>query len=175
MTEFVVVPCVLLNGNLEDFRLGVHKITPNKFTKGGNFVKEEKNKDLESMEDICKKLGYALRQQWTFMEQEKVEKIKMLDGMEDIYEKLGYALGQHLIPNGCWHCMIEQHRLDETMPFCRKSLEFEKKELIAFKPFDYLHCYQNEWIDHLWPAECKGFIETLAVEVNGREDYLREI
>jgi len=140
MTEFVVAPCVLLNGNLTDFRLGVHKITPNKFTKGGNCMKKEKS-----------------------------EEIKKLDGIEDIYEKLGYALGRHLIPNGCWHCMVERCRLDANTSFCHKSLEVEEKDLISFKPFYYLHCYQNEWMEHFWPAECKEFIEAMAVEINARE------
>ncbi|MBR3791735.1 MAG: hypothetical protein IKK18_03450 [Clostridia bacterium] len=104
------------------------------------------------------------------MKEEKIAAIKKLDSMEDIYEKLGFAYGKHLISNGCFHCMHEQIRLDGNMAFCRKSLEVEEKDLISFKPFNYLHCYQNEWIEHFWPAECKDFLEAMAVEINVRED-----
>ncbi len=99
------------------------------------------------------------------------EVVKDVLCMSDIHDKLDLAVRYNLIPEGCWLCMHERSFIDKNTPFCPKSLNFGNHDLIYLRPFTYLQD-GTPYSGPLWPAECREFIETLAVAVNTRDALL---
>lgn len=102
------------------------------------------------------------------------EVVKDVLCMKDIYEKLDLACKYNLIPEGCWYCMQERSFIDKNTPFCQKSLNVGNHDLVYLRPFTYLQDDAHN-SDPLWPAECREFIETLAVTVNTRDALLNRL
>lgn len=163
-------------GNLESAQLclkglvGMHRLSAYFSSRYAGEDTEEDTESIINGYEIEKVTAEVLKKRNGFHHIKKSslnEVAKDVLCMNDIHDKLDLARRCNLIPEGCWFCMHERSFIDKNTPFCPKSLNFGNYDLIHLRPFTYLQD-GTLYSDPLWPAECREFIETLAVAVNTR-------